>query len=261
MTNGDDGAGTARDVTRKSVPAAYRIDTATRRLARSPRSPAPALILLCFWRCRLCRPQLDSGSDLHVLHAGAGAMLEPAGGLCRPGLGRPAGLCRARRLPAVCADAPWPGSIRCVAIPIAGVVSRLFALPTALIVFRLRGAYFAIGTWVVAEVYRLVFAQFKQLGGGTGTSLRAHGHQSAVVGIERVKTLVRRAHAGGARHHHLLGRARAGGRHASPRLSHPALAPRAGAGGDPRPAKAPPRASASTSFASSSAVYVATRAS
>ena len=46
-------------------------------------------------------------------------------------------------------------------------------LPTALVVFRLRGAYFAIGTWVMAEVYRLVFAQFKQLGGGTGTSLPA----------------------------------------------------------------------------------------
>src|SRR5262245_59279091 len=48
-----------------------------------------------------------------------------------------------------------------LAIPIAGVVSAALALPTALIVFRLRGAYFAIGTWVVAEVYRLVFAQFK----------------------------------------------------------------------------------------------------
>src|SRR5207344_2376145 len=42
-----------------------------------------------------------------------------------------------------------------LAIPIAGVVSALFALPTALIMFRLRGAYFAIGTRVVAEVYRL----------------------------------------------------------------------------------------------------------
>ena len=47
----------------------------------------------------------------------------------------------------------------------------LCAVPTAFVVFRLRGAYFAIGTWVVAEVYRLVLAQFKQLGGGTGTSL------------------------------------------------------------------------------------------
>jgi len=58
-----------------------------------------------------------------------------------------------------------------VAILISGVVAAALALPTALVVFRLRGAYFAIGTWVAAEVFRLVFAQFKQLGGGTGTSL------------------------------------------------------------------------------------------
>jgi branched-chain amino acid transport system permease protein len=58
-----------------------------------------------------------------------------------------------------------------LAIVLAGVVAFLLAFPTALVVFRLRGAYFAIGTWVVAEVYRLVFAQIKPLGGGTGTSL------------------------------------------------------------------------------------------
>jgi branched-chain amino acid transport system permease protein len=52
-----------------------------------------------------------------------------------------------------------------------GVIAALLALPTALIVFRLRGAYFAIGTWVAAEVFRLLLAQDKQLGGGTGTSL------------------------------------------------------------------------------------------
>jgi branched-chain amino acid transport system permease protein len=57
------------------------------------------------------------------------------------------------------------------AILAAGVVAALLALPSALIVFRLRGAYFAIGTWVVAEVFRLILAQVKQLGGGTGTSL------------------------------------------------------------------------------------------
>ena len=44
-------------------------------------------------------------------------------------------------------------------------------MPTAFVVFRLRGPYFAIGTWVVAEVFRLLLAQFKSLGGGTGTSL------------------------------------------------------------------------------------------
>jgi branched-chain amino acid transport system permease protein len=58
-----------------------------------------------------------------------------------------------------------------LAIILAGLIAAVFAVPTALVVFRLRGAYFAIGTWVVAEVYRLVFAQWKQLGGGTGTSL------------------------------------------------------------------------------------------
>jgi branched-chain amino acid transport system permease protein len=76
-----------------------------------------------------------------------------------------------------------------LAIPLAGLVSALFALPTALVVFRLRGAYFAIGTWVVAEVYRLVFAQFKPLGGGTGTSLTP-SVTSSVPGIEWVKTLL-----------------------------------------------------------------------
>ena len=58
-----------------------------------------------------------------------------------------------------------------VAIGTAGVVAAVLALPAALIVFRLRGAYFAIGTWVVAEVFRLLLAQYKPLGGGTGTSL------------------------------------------------------------------------------------------
>jgi branched-chain amino acid transport system permease protein len=76
-----------------------------------------------------------------------------------------------------------------LAIPIAGLVSAALALPTALIVFRLRGAYFAIGTWVVAEVYRLVFAQFKALGGGTGTSL-SPSVTSGVPGIEWIKAML-----------------------------------------------------------------------
>jgi len=75
-----------------------------------------------------------------------------------------------------------------LAIVLAGVIAAILALPTALVVFRLRGAYFAIGTWVVAEVYRLVFAQFKQLGGGTGTSLPPE-ITNTVFGIEFVKDL------------------------------------------------------------------------
>src|SRR5258705_3016979 len=58
-----------------------------------------------------------------------------------------------------------------LAILLAGVIAAILAIPTAFIVFRLQGAYFAVGTWVMAEVYRLVFSQVKALGGGTGTSL------------------------------------------------------------------------------------------
>jgi branched-chain amino acid transport system permease protein len=75
-----------------------------------------------------------------------------------------------------------------LAIVLAGVVAGVFAIPTGLVVFRFRGAYFAIGSWVVAEVYRLVFAQIKQLGGGTGTSLPP-SVTNGVVGIDWVKTL------------------------------------------------------------------------
>ncbi len=57
------------------------------------------------------------------------------------------------------------------AIPVAAVLGGLIAVPVALLIFRLRGAYFAIGTWVIAEVFRLSFAQVAALGGGSGTSL------------------------------------------------------------------------------------------
>src|SRR5580693_7712694 len=58
-----------------------------------------------------------------------------------------------------------------LAVLVACIVAALLAVPTAWVIFLLKGAYFAIGTWVVAEVYRLVFAQVSALGGGSGTSL------------------------------------------------------------------------------------------
>ncbi len=58
-----------------------------------------------------------------------------------------------------------------LAIALAGVTAAVFAIPTAAVVFRLKGAYFAIGTWVAAEVYMLVFAQIPAFGGGSGMSL------------------------------------------------------------------------------------------
>ena len=56
-------------------------------------------------------------------------------------------------------------------IPLAGVLTAALAVPVALLLFRLRGAYFAIGTWVVAEIFRLIASQISALGGGSGTSL------------------------------------------------------------------------------------------
>jgi len=74
------------------------------------------------------------------------------------------------------------------AVALSGLIAAVFAVPTAFVVFRLRGPYFAIGSWVVAEVYRLVFAQFKQLGGGTGTSLPP-SVTNEIFGIEWVKAM------------------------------------------------------------------------
>jgi branched-chain amino acid transport system permease protein len=59
------------------------------------------------------------------------------------------------------------------AIPAAGLITVLFAVPAAALLFRLRGHYFAIGTWIVAEVFRLLAAQASVLGGGSGLSLPA----------------------------------------------------------------------------------------
>jgi branched-chain amino acid transport system permease protein len=60
-----------------------------------------------------------------------------------------------------------------VAIPIAGLAAGVASVPVAALMFRLRGHYFAIGTWVVAEVFRLLASQVTALDGGSGTSLPA----------------------------------------------------------------------------------------
>jgi len=57
------------------------------------------------------------------------------------------------------------------AIPLAGAIGAIVAVPVAILIFRLRGHYFAIGTWVVAEVFRLLASQVSALGGGSGISL------------------------------------------------------------------------------------------
>ncbi len=60
-----------------------------------------------------------------------------------------------------------------VAIPLAAMAAALVAVPVSWVAFRLQGGYFAIGTWVIAEVFRLTFANISAVGGGSGTSLTA----------------------------------------------------------------------------------------
>jgi branched-chain amino acid transport system permease protein len=60
-----------------------------------------------------------------------------------------------------------------LAVPLAGFSAVIVALPVGKLVFRLQGAYFAIGTWVVAEVFRLIASLIPSLGGGSGMSLPA----------------------------------------------------------------------------------------
>ncbi|MBY6141263.1 branched-chain amino acid ABC transporter permease [Leisingera daeponensis] len=57
------------------------------------------------------------------------------------------------------------------ALLLSGAAALVLAVPTAFFAFRLHGAYFAIGTWVIAEVARLIIAQWHAVAGGTGTSL------------------------------------------------------------------------------------------
>ena len=72
---------------------------------------------------------------------------------------------------------------------IGGLAAALFAVPMAFFVFRLNGAYFAIGTWVVADIVKLAMGQWKALGGGTGTSL-PKGTTRDMFGVDAVKTLL-----------------------------------------------------------------------
>ena len=60
-----------------------------------------------------------------------------------------------------------------VAIPLGAVAAGLVAIPVSFVAFRLSGGYFAIGTWVISEVFRLSFANIAAIGGGSGTTLTA----------------------------------------------------------------------------------------
>ena len=54
---------------------------------------------------------------------------------------------------------------------IAAVVVAAIAFPLSFLAFRLRGGYFAIGTWVIAETVRLIVIRFSALGYGKGRNI------------------------------------------------------------------------------------------
>jgi branched-chain amino acid transport system permease protein len=58
-----------------------------------------------------------------------------------------------------------------LALLLAGPFAGLMAIPVSFAVFRLRGAYFAVGTWVVSEVFALLASLILVLGAGSGLSL------------------------------------------------------------------------------------------
>lgn len=63
------------------------------------------------------------------------------------------------------------------------VTTTVIAIPTSLLAFRLRGDYFAVGTWVIAEVYRIVADRLQFLGGPSGvTFIPLPGLDSAMRG-------------------------------------------------------------------------------
>ena len=58
-----------------------------------------------------------------------------------------------------------------LAVILGGLISGLLAVPTYHLLSRLQGAYFAIGTWVIADMDRLFLANLSWLGGGSGISI------------------------------------------------------------------------------------------
>lgn len=58
-----------------------------------------------------------------------------------------------------------------LSIPLAGLVALVIAVPAMTLVFRLRTAYLAVGTWVVAQVLMLIAGKLNAFGGGSGVSV------------------------------------------------------------------------------------------
>ena len=62
-----------------------------------------------------------------------------------------------------------------LSVLLAAFGTAVLSVPIGLVAFRLRGSYFAIGTWVLATLASLVVQSINQVGGGSGASIRVAG--------------------------------------------------------------------------------------
>jgi branched-chain amino acid transport system permease protein len=58
-----------------------------------------------------------------------------------------------------------------LAVPVSVIIAGILSIPISFLAFRLVGGYFAIGTWVIAEVVKQITTQIDALGAGVGLSL------------------------------------------------------------------------------------------
>ncbi len=80
-----------------------------------------------------------------------------------------------------------------VAVMLAMIAPAILAVPTYGLLHRLDGPYFAIGTWVIAEVMRLATSVFGYVNAGAGMSLRVMTGYSAderALGVSLISALM-----------------------------------------------------------------------
>ena len=97
-----------------------------------------------------------------------------------------------------------------VAVMLALLAPALLAIPTYGLLHRLDGPYFAIGTWVVAEVMRLATSVFGYVNAGAGMSLRvmtSYSPMERAIGVSALCALMLLVTVGGS---YLLLRSRYG---------------------------------------------------
>jgi branched-chain amino acid transport system permease protein len=71
-----------------------------------------------------------------------------------------------------------------ISVVFAAIGGVIIALPAAALVFKLKGGYLAIGTWVIAEILRLIVSNIKRTGGGSGITIQATSKMAQELGPE-----------------------------------------------------------------------------